>query len=205
MSLSSLTRRSFTFSSAAVIGFLHKEPSYAGIDPSALQSLPLEGGGTPQQRLQQLEATTKLQDTTEVPWTKLDDGTSYREYREGRGEATVQQGSKVAVEMTIRCKSFSTANEPGGLKYYSTKQDTDFNELAFAIGSGEVFPELEEGMIGMKKGGLRRIDIPSTAAFAARNRNQLPLPTTKDGKRLFERLFKTDASLIVEVLVTRVK
>ena len=41
--------------------------------------------------------------------------------------------------------------------------------------------------------------------FAARNAGQLPLPETKDGKRRFEQLFKTDATLMFEVLVTRVK
>jgi FKBP-type peptidyl-prolyl cis-trans isomerase 2 len=117
----------------------------------------------------------------------------------------VQDGSKVAVEMTIRCKSFSTDNDPGGLKYFSTKDDTDFNELAWTVGSGELLPSLEEGMMGMRKNALRRIEIPSTMVFAARKANQLPLPTTKDGKRRFEQLFKTDATLLVEVLVTRVK
>lgn len=117
----------------------------------------------------------------------------------------VQPGSKVAVEMTIRGKSFSTANEPGGVKYFSTKDDTDFNELAWSIGDGELIPGLEEGMLGMRRNSLRRIEVPSTMVFAARKANQLPLPTTKDGKRRFESLFKTDATLLFEVLVTRVK
>jgi len=63
----------------------------------------------------------------------------------------VQQGSKVAVEMTIRCKSFATANEPGGLKYFSTKEDTEFNEIAWTVGSGEILPGLEEAMMGMRR------------------------------------------------------
>jgi len=107
--------------------------------------------------------------------------------------------------MSIRCKSFSTANEPGGVKYYSTKLDTEFNEIAWTIGSGELPPGLEEAMMGMHKNGLRRIEVPSTQVFAARNENQLPLPTTKDGKRVFERLFKTEATVLFEVLVTRIK
>ena len=107
--------------------------------------------------------------------------------------------------MTIRCKSFATQNEPGGLRYFSTKEDTEFNELAWTVGSGALPPSLEEGMMGMRKNALRRIEIPSTAAFAARKADQLPLPTTKDGKRRFENLFKTDATLLFEVLVTRVK
>jgi len=108
------------------------------------------------------------------------------------------------MEMMIRCKSFSMANEPGGVKYFSTKDDTDFNEYAFVIGSGEAPPGLEEGMMGMHKGSLRRIKLLLTMVFAAKKKGQLPLPTTKDGKRRFEQLFKTDATLLFEVLVMRV-
>lgn len=107
--------------------------------------------------------------------------------------------------MTIRCKSMSTVNEPGGLKYFSTKEDTEFNELAFTVGSGEILPALVEGMIGMHKNGLRRIEVPSTMVYSARKAGQLPLPTTKDGKRRFENLFKMDGTLLFEVLVTRIK
>ena len=117
----------------------------------------------------------------------------------------VQNGSKVAAEMTIRCKSFSTVNEPGGVKYFSTKEDTEFNEVAWTVGSGELPPGLEEGMMGMHKNAVRRVEVPSTQVFSARKANQLPLPTTKDGKRRFESLFKTDATLLFEVLVTRIK
>jgi hypothetical protein len=119
--------------------------------------------------------------------------------------AVVKEGSRVAVEMTIRCKSMATATEPGGLLYFSTKDDTQFNELAFTVGSGEVLPSLEEGMMGMHKNGLRRIEVPSTMVYQARKSNQLPLPTTKDGKRRFENLFKMDGTLLFEVLVTRIK
>ena len=179
----------------------------AGIDPSALKSLPVEGDVSGQaQRLRQLEAIKNPEtDLVDVPFEELPDGVSYREYRRGKGEATVKEGSKVAVEMTIRCKSFATANEPGGLKYFSTKEDTEFNEVAFTVGSGEILPGLEEGMMGMRKGALRRIEVPTTMVYAAKRAGQLPLPTTKDGKRRFENLFKTDAALLFEVLVTRVK
>jgi len=60
-------------------------------------------------------------------------------------------------------------------------------------------------MMGMKRQGVRRIELPSTVIFAAKKKDQLPLPETKDGKRLFERLFKTDATMLFEVLVTRIK
>eukprot|EP00956_Cyclotella_meneghiniana_P001768 scaffold1947_cov77-Cyclotella_meneghiniana.AAC.4 len=199
--LTKLSTTAFLFAAA---------PANAGIDPSALKALPVEGditGAT--SRLRQIESVNgpRPEDTKDIPYEKLSSGASYREYREGKGDATIQSGSKVAVEMSIRCRSFATANEPGGLKYFTTKEDTDFNELAWTIGSGELPPELEEGMIGMKKGSLRRIELPSTVVYSARKAGTLPLPSekNKDGKRRYENLFKTDATLLFEVLVTRIK
>lgn len=203
-----LNRRSFVGAAASAVGLLvAASPANAGIDPTLLKSLPVQGdeAGTAQ-RLRQIEAIQKpASDLVQVPFEELPSGVSYREYREGKGEAVVAPGSKVAVEMTVRCKSFSTATEPGGVKYFTTKDDTEFNELAWTIGSGELLPGLEEGMMGMHKNALRRIEVPSTQVFPARKVDQLPIPTTKDGKRRFESLFKTDATLMFEVLVTRVK
>lgn len=179
----------------------------AGIDPNALRNFQIEGDASgAATRLKEIEAIQKpAEDLVNKEYEKLSSGVSYREYREGKGEAMVENGSKVAVEMTIRCQSFATANEPGGVKYFSTKEDTEFNELAWTIGSGALPPGLEEGMVGMHRNGLRRIELPSQQVFAARNANQLPSPTTKAGQRVYDRLFKTDATLLFEVLVTRIK
>lgn len=179
----------------------------AGIDPGMLKNLPVQGDESGQAtRLRQIEAVQRpASDLTNMPFEELPSGVSYREYREGKGDAVIQPGSKIAAEVSIRCKSFSTQKEPGGLKYFSTNLDTEFNEIAWTVGSGELPPGLEEAMMGMHRNSLRRIELPSTQVFAARNDNQLPLPTTKDGKRIFERLFKTEATLLFEVLVTRIK
>ena len=197
-----------TAASVLAIGGLGVPAAEAGIDPNALKALPTEGDTSgAASRLRQIEAINTQPVNTDAPFETLPSGVSYGEFREGKGDAVVQSGSKVAVEMTIRCKSFATANEPGGVKYFSTKDDTDFNELAFTVGSGEILPGLEEGMMGMKKGAIRRIEVPSTMVFAARNAGQLPLPSekNKDGKRRYDSLFKTDATLLFEVLVTRIK
>ena len=195
----------------------------AGIDPSALKSLPIEGdisGSTT--RLRQLSSLTnnnsatgaRPDDSKDIAFTVLPSGEgSYRTYREGSGDATIQPGSKVAVEMTIRCRSFATTDEPGGVTYFTTKGDTDFNELAWTVGSsaeygGAIVPtQLEECMMGMKRGSVRRIELPSPVVYAAYKAGRLPLPSEKntDGKRRFEKLWKTDATLLFEVLVTRIK
>mmetsp|Transcript_2466 Transcript_2466/g.5210 ORF Transcript_2466/g.5210 Transcript_2466/m.5210 type:complete len:288 (+) Transcript_2466:44-907(+) len=210
-SITSIDRRSAISGAAAatvltLVGFV--PAAQAGIDPNALKALPTEGDTSgAASRLKQIEALKTNPVTTDAPFEQLPSGVSYGDFREGKGDAIVQAGSKVAVEMTIRCKSFATANDPGGVKYFSTKDDTDFNEVGFTVGSGEILPGLEEGMMGMKKGGIRRIEVPSTMVFAAKKEGQLPLPSekNKDGKRRFEQLFKTDATLLFEVLVTRIK
>lgn len=189
---------------------LPSTPANAGIDPSALRALPVEGDVTgAASRLKQIESVNgpRPEDSKDIAFEKLPSGASYREYREGKGGLEVGPGSKVAAEMTIRCRSFATADEPGGIKYFTTKGDTEFNELAWTVGSGEFPPELEECMMGMHKGAVRRIELPSTVVFAAKKNGQLPLPSekNKDGKRRFENLFKTDATLLFEVLVTRIK
>lgn len=206
-------RRSFVNSvlvGAAVLGtsaVVPTSPAYAGIDPTMLKNFSIEGdaSGTATRLRQIQEVQNPASDTINKEYEKFPSGVEYREYREGKGEAVIQNGSKIAAEMTIRCQAFSTQNEPGGVKYFSTKADTEFEEIAWTVGDGELPPGLEEAMMGMRKNGLRRIVLPSMAVFAARNDNQLPLPTTKDGKRVFDRLFKTEATLLFEVLVTRVR
>lgn len=206
------SRRSFLFrnvaSSVAIAATFATIPkaAYAGIDPNALKALPSQGESGSSSILRQIEASKAPKyEEVEGEWETQPSGIITRDYRIGLGESAVKPGSRVAVEMTIRCQKLATANQPGGAMYYTTKADTEFNEYAWTIGNGELPPGLEEGMMGMKKGSIRRIELPSTMVFSARNDNQLPQPTTKDGKRLFERLFKTEATLMFEVLVTRVK
>lgn len=176
---------------------------------NALKALPVEGDTTGvATRKRQIELDrNRPEDTVDQAYVELPSGVSYREYRDGKGTAVVGPGATVACEMTIRCKSFATDKEPGGLKYFDSKVDTEFNEVAFVVGMGEILPGLEEGMAGMHKGALRRIQVPTTMVYAAKKAGQLPLPAekNKDANRRFASLFKTDATLLFEVLVTRVK
>jgi hypothetical protein len=199
----------FTTLAASTGGALISSPdaALAGIDVSALKNLPVEGDASGSAtRLKQLQQGTRMQpiEDQDRPYTKLASGVSYREYRSGKDGFVVRPGSKVGTEMSIRCKSYATSTEPDGLKYYSTKEDTDFNDLAWTIGSGEFSAALEEAMLGMKKNSIRHIELPSTQVFAARNAGQLPEATTEEGERRYESLFKTDATLMFEVLVTRI-
>ena len=61
----------------------------AGIDPAALKSLRVEGdetGGAT--RLRQIQAASTVEsDSVDGPWEELSSGVSFREYRQGRGDA----------------------------------------------------------------------------------------------------------------------
>jgi FKBP-type peptidyl-prolyl cis-trans isomerase len=203
-----LSRRLFA-SQVAGTGALLFLPgtALAGIDVSSLKTAPIEGDASgAATRLKQLQMMQQSGNPNDyVSGTRiLDSGVSYSDVKAGRdGSRTVRRGSNVGAEVNIRCKSFATANEPRGPIYFSTKQDTNLDEeLAWTIGSGDLPKGLEEGMMGMKLNASRRIEVPSQQIFAARNAGQLPEATTAEGKRRYEDLFKTDATLIFEVYVT---
>jgi len=150
-------------------------------------------------------------DAQDVEWTPVPgdaSGSLFREYRQGKaGSLPVAKGRTVTAELVVRMKSFRTQDNPGGVRYYSTKIDTPGNELTWVVGDGTLLPALEHGMDGMTRGALRRIEVPSVTVFKARKDGQLPLPADKDeeGVRRFARLFKADATLIFEVLLKRVE
>lgn len=63
----------------------------AGIDPAALKSLRVEGDDTGgATRLRQIQAASMAvdsADSVDKPWEELSSGVSFREYRQGRGDA----------------------------------------------------------------------------------------------------------------------
>jgi hypothetical protein len=199
--------------STFLIPFICSLHTAGAIDPAELrkfakpdQVILLGGSGKLEEKLKALQEAQTVLDAVDVPFTELSSGVSYRQYREGKGDREVKPGSIVTAEMTIRCKSFVTNSDPGGVQYYSTAKDAPQKSLTWQIGSGEFLPGLEEAMIGMKRSSIRRIEVPSVLVFAARDNNQLPLPSklNDDGNRRFKNLFKTKADLLFEVLITKI-
>ena len=69
------------------------------------------------------------------------------------------------------------------VKYYGTlattgvEFDQDFTQpfgLEFAIGQGEVIPGWDQGLIGMKVGGTRRLAIPAALAYGSQAQGSIP-------------------------------
>lgn len=146
-------------------------------------------------------------DARDVPFEDLASGVSYREFRDGKGDRHVAPGSEVVVEMTLRCKKLATQKEPGGVTYYSSAKDTPGGYLGWVIGDGTMIPGIEEAMLaqgGMKRNAIRRIEVPSTQIFKARREGQLPIQKDADELRLTKNLWKTEATMIGEVKVTKI-
>jgi hypothetical protein len=198
-----------TIALACILTLTNVSPTTAGIDVNELRKISTSyvGGDLKAQLgiIQEQQKAQEIFDAQDVEFEKLKSGASFREYRAGRGAKAVRVGSTVEAEMTIRCKSFATAKDVGGVKYYDTKLDTTDGNLIWTIGDGSFVPAVEEAMIGMKRGAIRRVELPSTLVFSARKDNQLPLPRTEEGKRRFSKLFKTDATLLFEILVDKIE
>uniref|UniRef100_A0A6S9GUW9 peptidylprolyl isomerase n=1 Tax=Heterosigma akashiwo TaxID=2829 RepID=A0A6S9GUW9_HETAK len=141
----------------------------------------------------------------DVPFTELPSGVKYKEFRAGAG-AEVAPGSRVSIQITGRLLNLN------GVKFYSTK-DNIVDELAgpepliFTAGKGQLIPGLEEGILGMKKGGVRRIVVPAKLGYAAGPTLQ-PQPTKQLDKNALDSVLKNprrDASLLFDVQVERLK
>ena len=176
---------------------------------SLVSFAPATYASTLAEQLTAMQAAQQALDAQDVEWTPVGTGgVSFREYRAGRtgAAAVVDKGKTVTVELVGRIKTLRTQDNPGGVRYYSTKEDTPNNELSWEVGSGVMIPGLEEGMMGMAPGALRRVEVPSLQVFKARKDENLPKPSEKDdeGQRRFARLFKSDATLLFEVLVKRI-
>ena len=115
---------------------------------------------------------------------KLKSGVRYIDLKEGSG-ASVSSGSRVSLQWVLRRSNgyFVTSSfgqvasgpDAGILKLSGTSVNDPF---LFTVGSGAALPGLEEAVLGMKKGGVRRI-VPRACRIRSRsNRAPAPCPRT---------------------------
>ncbi|GMI29783.1 hypothetical protein TrRE_jg12440 [Triparma retinervis] len=176
------------------------------IDPALLKTLPTEGDATGgSSRLAEVARIQQGYMNADPEVVDVEDGVSYREYRVGNGDTIVSDGSRVGLEMTVRCSTVTSANEPNGAMIYSTSRDDDLGELLVKVGSGALPASIEKSLAGMSKGGQKRIYLSSERAYEWKNSGNLPMPKGDREKRIVDRVFKGKADLIVEVKVARVR
>eukprot|EP00984_Skeletonema_dohrnii_P033582 scaffold30584_cov200-Skeletonema_dohrnii-CCMP3373.AAC.1 len=101
----------------------------------------------------------------ESPFSTLPNGVQIKDFRQGSG-STVQNGSRVELTMKGRLLNLN------GVIFYDTKSNdpNGFGEgtpLQFTVGDKSVLPGLESGLIGMSRGGIRRIIVPAEVGYGA--------------------------------------
>ena len=149
----------------------------------------------------------------ETPFMTLPDGVQIKDFRVGGGGgassgslAVVRVGSRV--ELTLKGRLLNL----NGVIFYDTKENdpNGFGEgspLVFTVGSSTVLPGLESGIIGMTKGGIRRIIVPANVGYGAYPTLE-PQPLSEMGKRALESVTKNsrrDQTVLFDVRVDRVK
>jgi hypothetical protein len=89
---------------------------------------------------------------------KLNGGLEYLDIKKGTS-AAAKKGSKVSVEYTgwlaSTCKKFDSSYDHKGQSFSLT------------LGAGQVIPGFDQGLVGIKAGGTRRLFIPASLAYGA--------------------------------------
>ncbi|KAJ1444385.1 hypothetical protein M885DRAFT_553074 [Pelagophyceae sp. CCMP2097] len=159
------------------------------------------------QELLEIGVQAPVQDEKDVPFTTLPSGVKVKTLRAGAGEP-VTATSTVLVECTGRLLNLN------GVKFYSTNDLASAKSLggpeplALPLGTGGVVPGLEQGLLGAKKGEIRRIIVPSSLGYDGVAGALLPTPNDTEAQRALDSVVKNprrDAALLFDVKVVRIK
>lgn len=146
----------------------------------------------------------------ESPFVTLPSGVKIKDFRVGQGVDSVQKdSSQVQIQCSGRLLNLN------GVIFYNTKNNIDKNDgfggvaqpLVFGMGKNIALPGLEEGIVGMKKGGIRRIIVPAELAYS-KYPDLEPQPTTTLDQRALDSVIKNprrDATILFDVSLERFK
>jgi FKBP-type peptidyl-prolyl cis-trans isomerase len=105
-----------------------------------------------------------------LPATKTKDGLQYIDIKVGTG-AEAKTGSTVLAEYTgwiqSTGKKFDSSFDHGGQPIQVTP-----------LGTAQIIPGWNEGLIGMKVGGIRRLIIPPSLGFGSKAQGPIPANAT---------------------------
>jgi FKBP-type peptidyl-prolyl cis-trans isomerase len=98
-----------------------------------------------------------------------------------------------------------------GVSFYNTKNNNPDGfgavPLTIRLGKGEALPGLEAGIIGMKKGSIRRIIVPPELAYS-KYPDLEPRPMNANDQRALDSVVKNprrDATILFDVALERFK
>lgn len=129
---------------------------------------------------------------------KLASGVRYADLKVGTGDTAATVGSRVSLQWVLRRSNGyfvdsslgALASGPqGGTLALGTDQSTQFDPFVFTVGDGRALPGLDEGVRGMRAGGVRRLVLPLKAAYTTPIDKcaQGPLPQGFGPRRQLER------------------
>ena len=142
----------------------------------------------------------------DAPFVTLSNGVKVKEFKVGTNSDEVTKGSTVSVQVVGRLLNLN------GVAFFDSKKNNPdgfggFDPLVFTVGTGVALPGLESGILGMRKGGVRRIIVPSELGYS-KFPGLEPRPTTDLDQRALDSVIQNprrDASLLFDVKLERVK
>ena len=141
----------------------------------------------------------------ETEFVELANGVKVKDFRPGSGDETVKANSQVQIQASGRLLNLN------GVVFYNTKNNNPDGfgaiPLVINLGKGEAIPGLEAGIVGMRKGGIRRIIIPADLAYS-KFPDLEPRPMNANDQRALDSVVKNprrDASILFDVSVERFK
>ena len=142
----------------------------------------------------------------ENPFVELSNGVKVKDFKVGTGDDVVKGNSQsVMIQCTGRLLNLN------GVVFYTTKNNNPDGfgpvPLTVNLGKGEVIPGLESGIVGMRKGGIRRVIIPADLAYS-KYPDLEPKPTNANDQRALDSVVKNtrrDATIMFDVQVERFK
>ena len=101
-------------------------------------------------------------------WTTTNSGLKYKDEKVGDGQQ-VKAGDSV----TVHYKGWLDDG-----KVFDTSMENGREPLTFTVGIGQVIKGWDEGIVGMKVGGVRELTIPASLAYGDRDMGIIPPKST---------------------------
>ena len=126
-------------------------------------------------------------------FSKIPGGGQRADLKVGTG-GEVSEGSKVSLQWVLRRSNGYYVD--GSVKMLSAQSGAvkvgdnfdESNNFVFTVGDGQAMPGIDQGVRGMKQGGIRRLVLPIKAAYSLPlDRSGGPVPSEYGPRRQIER------------------
>jgi len=206
---------------AAAGGVFVFQPTRVAAQPTEFQTLgtqaplPVGGGGAGTAGSGRGAGAGSSSSMDATQFTTLPTGVKIKDYQLGTGDTTVpaptHNGRSSSTTTTVSLQCSGRLLNLNGVSFYNTKNNNPDGfgalPLTFPLGQGVAVPGLEAGLVGMKKGGIRRIIVPAELAYSSFPTLQ-PQPMTDLDQRALDSVVKNprrDATILFDVKLERFK